>query len=144
MYMYMYMYVHIHVHNIVHHVTISIALTIKFCHATVAHLQYQQLMALEQQINSRISSADSGTDVGYWESLLQQLKAHMARVGEKPCNTLIVYRLYMYNVCVVVHVHVYMYMYGVQVFVTVNRLKSGDECTCIHVHCTYIYVHVYI
>ena len=36
-------------------------------------------MALEEQINGKISGADAGTDVGYWESLLQQLKAHMAR-----------------------------------------------------------------
>ena len=37
-------------------------------------------MLLEGQINQKINSNDPGTDVGYWESLLQQLKAHMARV----------------------------------------------------------------
>lgn len=37
-------------------------------------------MLLESQINQKINSNDPGTDVGYWESLLQQLKAHMARV----------------------------------------------------------------
>ncbi len=38
-------------------------------------------MLLEGQINQKINSNDPGTDVGYWESLLQQLKAHMARVS---------------------------------------------------------------
>ena len=38
-------------------------------------------MLLESQINQKINSNDPGTDVGYWESLLQQLKAHMARVS---------------------------------------------------------------
>ena len=42
--------------------------------------QYDQLVLLEGQINQKINSNDPGTDVGYWESLLQQLKAHMARV----------------------------------------------------------------
>ena len=44
-------------------------------------LQYEQLVLLEKNINQKISSNDPGTDVGYWESLLQQLKAHMARVS---------------------------------------------------------------
>ena len=44
-------------------------------------LQYDQLVLLEGQINQKINSNDPGTDVGYWESLLQQLKAHMARVS---------------------------------------------------------------
>ena len=39
-----------------------------------------QLRALEDQINTRIAAGEAGMDVGYWESLLQQLKAHMARV----------------------------------------------------------------
>ena len=39
-----------------------------------------QLRAMENQINAKIAAGDAGTDVGYWESLLQQLKAHMARV----------------------------------------------------------------
>lgn len=52
-------------------------------YCTFLSLQYSQLIALEEQINSKISTAGSGTDVGYWESLLQQLKAHMARVKEK-------------------------------------------------------------
>ena len=47
----------------------------------IFYLQYGQLIALEQQINSKITSPGSGTDIGYWESLLQQLKAHMARVS---------------------------------------------------------------
>jgi len=47
-----------------------------------AHLpQYKQLQLLESQINSKVHSSDPGTDVGYWESLLQQLQAYMARVS---------------------------------------------------------------
>ena len=42
-------------------------------------------MLLESQINQKINSNDPGTDVGYWESLLQQLKAHMARVSTVNC-----------------------------------------------------------
>ncbi|CAG9858584.1 unnamed protein product [Phyllotreta striolata] len=38
-----------------------------------------QLAALERQIGSKISSKADGIDIGYWESLLSQLKAHMAR-----------------------------------------------------------------
>ena len=44
-------------------------------------MQHDQLVLLEDQINQKIHGSDSGTDVGYWEALLQQLKAHMARVG---------------------------------------------------------------
>ena len=42
--------------------------------------QYGELVQLEAKIKSKITGADGGTDVGYWESLLQQLNAHMARV----------------------------------------------------------------
>lgn len=42
-------------------------------------LQYGQLVALEQEIVDRISSRNPG-DITWWETALQQLKAHMARV----------------------------------------------------------------
>ncbi|KAJ8938745.1 hypothetical protein NQ314_011342 [Rhamnusium bicolor] len=38
-----------------------------------------QLAALQKQIESKISGKADGIDIGYWESLLSQLKAHMAR-----------------------------------------------------------------
>ena len=38
----------------------------------------QQLEQLEQRIKSKIEN-DTGIDIGYWESLLSQLQAHMAR-----------------------------------------------------------------
>lgn len=38
-----------------------------------------QLEALQQQIEAKISGKSDGIDIGYWESLLSQLKAHMAR-----------------------------------------------------------------
>ncbi|CAG5055700.1 unnamed protein product [Parnassius apollo] len=38
-----------------------------------------QLEALQTQIEQKISGRHDGVDVGYWESLLSQLKAHMAR-----------------------------------------------------------------
>ncbi|XP_026320661.1 cactin [Hyposmocoma kahamanoa] len=38
-----------------------------------------QLEALQAQIEHKISGRRDGVDVGYWESLLSQLKAHMAR-----------------------------------------------------------------
>ncbi|CAH1114335.1 unnamed protein product [Psylliodes chrysocephalus] len=38
-----------------------------------------QLAALEKHIESKISGKADGIDIGYWESLLSQLKAHMAR-----------------------------------------------------------------
>ncbi|XP_044757904.1 cactin [Coccinella septempunctata] len=38
-----------------------------------------QLAALQKQIESKISNKTDGIDIGYWESLLSQLKAHMAR-----------------------------------------------------------------
>ncbi|XP_013162478.1 PREDICTED: cactin [Papilio xuthus] len=38
-----------------------------------------QLAALQTQIEQKISGRRDGVDVGYWESLLSQLKAHMAR-----------------------------------------------------------------
>jgi hypothetical protein len=44
---------------------------------------YDELVQLEAKIKSKIAGADSGTDVGYWESLLQQLNAHMARARLK-------------------------------------------------------------
>nr|XP_049701362.1 cactin isoform X1 [Helicoverpa armigera] len=38
-----------------------------------------QLQALQAQIERKISGRRDGVDVGYWESLLSQLKAHMSR-----------------------------------------------------------------
>lgn len=38
-----------------------------------------QLIELKEKIESKINSQDDGVDIGYWESLLSQLKAHMAR-----------------------------------------------------------------
>ncbi|KAK3610182.1 hypothetical protein CHS0354_038818 [Potamilus streckersoni] len=38
----------------------------------------KQLLLLEEQIKKKLQGGE-GVDVGYWESLLQQLKAHMAR-----------------------------------------------------------------
>ena len=40
--------------------------------------QYGQLLALQQQIQAKIDG-DNAVDIGYWEALLQQLRAHMAR-----------------------------------------------------------------
>ncbi|XP_065911758.1 splicing factor Cactin-like isoform X2 [Dysidea avara] len=39
---------------------------------------YGQLLALQQQIQAKIDG-DNAVDIGYWEALLQQLRAHMAR-----------------------------------------------------------------
>ncbi|KAK9502890.1 hypothetical protein O3M35_011577 [Rhynocoris fuscipes] len=38
-----------------------------------------QLAAMQSQIEKKISEKREGIDIGYWESLLSQLKAHMAR-----------------------------------------------------------------
>ncbi|CAH1169514.1 unnamed protein product [Phaedon cochleariae] len=38
-----------------------------------------QLAALQKQIENKISGKADGIDIGYWESLYSQLKAHMAR-----------------------------------------------------------------
>ncbi|GAB1869874.1 Splicing factor Cactin [Camponotus japonicus] len=38
-----------------------------------------QLEALQLQIQAKITGKPEGVDIGYWESLLSQLKAHMAR-----------------------------------------------------------------
>lgn len=38
-----------------------------------------QLEALQMQIQAKITGKPEGVDIGYWESLLSQLKAHMAR-----------------------------------------------------------------
>ncbi|XP_053684259.1 splicing factor Cactin [Sabethes cyaneus] len=38
-----------------------------------------QLEELKQKIEDKINSQQDGLDIGYWESLLSQLKAHMAR-----------------------------------------------------------------
>ena len=66
-YMYMYMYTFFpNTHN---------------PHTTHTHPQHGQLLAMEAEINKKIHRGDTGTDVGFYESLLQQLKAHMARVG---------------------------------------------------------------
>lgn len=42
------------------------------------HAQYSQLVALQQQIQAKIDG-DNAVDISYWEALLQQLRAHMAR-----------------------------------------------------------------
>lgn len=39
----------------------------------------QQLDELKLKIESKLSGKEDGVDIGYWESLLSQLKAHMAR-----------------------------------------------------------------
>lgn len=39
----------------------------------------EQLQALKQQIQSKLDGSSSGVDISYWESLLSQLKAHIAR-----------------------------------------------------------------
>ncbi|NXA05962.1 CATIN protein, partial [Sapayoa aenigma] len=45
---------------------------------------YNQLQALYQGIESKIRAGGPNLDIGYWESLLQQLKAYMARArGEQ-------------------------------------------------------------
>lgn len=43
----------------------------------------QQLDELKAKIEQKIESKSDGVDVGYWESLLSQLKAHMARARLK-------------------------------------------------------------
>lgn len=40
---------------------------------------YNQLQAISQGIESKIRAGGSNLDIGYWESLLQQLRAYMAR-----------------------------------------------------------------
>lgn len=40
---------------------------------------YNQLQVLYQGIESKIRAGGPNLDIGYWESLLQQLKAYMAR-----------------------------------------------------------------
>ncbi|XP_071794813.1 splicing factor Cactin-like isoform X2 [Asterias amurensis] len=45
--------------------------------------KHSQLLALKEQIMRRIKSGDAGVDIGYWESLLQQLNAYMARARLK-------------------------------------------------------------
>ncbi|XP_022110580.1 cactin-like [Acanthaster planci] len=45
--------------------------------------KHSQLLALKEQIMRRIKSGNAGVDIGYWESLLQQLNAHMARARLK-------------------------------------------------------------
>ncbi|NXQ35654.1 CATIN protein, partial [Alaudala cheleensis] len=42
---------------------------------------YNQLQALYQGIESKIQAGGPNLDIGYWESLLQQLKAYMARAS---------------------------------------------------------------
>lgn len=43
----------------------------------------QQLDELKAKIEGKIESKSDGVDIGYWESLLSQLKAHMARARLK-------------------------------------------------------------
>ena len=38
-----------------------------------------QLSELQKQIEKKLRERTEGIDVGYWESLLSQLKAHLAR-----------------------------------------------------------------
>lgn len=40
---------------------------------------YSQLQALLLNIESKISAGGSNLDIGYWESLLQQVRVYMAR-----------------------------------------------------------------
>lgn len=40
---------------------------------------YSQLQALHQNIEAKIRAGGSNLDIGYWESLLQQVKVYMAR-----------------------------------------------------------------
>lgn len=40
---------------------------------------HNQLLALHDQIMKKITNGEEGIDIGYWESLLSQLKAQMAR-----------------------------------------------------------------
>ena len=80
------------------HVCILCYNVMYFVMVHVVHLfvQHDQLVLLEDQINQKIHSSDSGTDVGYWEALLQQLKAHMARVSlhiHALCTTCIIHML---------------------------------------------------
>lgn len=42
------------------------------------YIQYSQLVALQQQIQAKIDG-ENAVDISYWEALLQQLRAHMAR-----------------------------------------------------------------
>jgi hypothetical protein len=39
----------------------------------------EQLEQLQRQIEGKLSDRTEGVDIGYWESLLSQLKAHTAR-----------------------------------------------------------------
>jgi len=39
----------------------------------------EQLQALKFQIQTKLDGSTSGVDISYWESLLSQLKAHIAR-----------------------------------------------------------------
>lgn len=40
---------------------------------------YSQLQALHMNIESKIQAGGSNLDIGYWESLLQQVRVYMAR-----------------------------------------------------------------
>ena len=48
------------------------------CTCIILYGQYGQLVALQQQIQAKIDGQNA-VDIGYWEALLQQLKAHLAR-----------------------------------------------------------------
>ena len=52
---------------------------------------YEQLIQLEESIKTKIKS-ETGIDIGYWESLLSQLKAHMARARLKERHTKVLYQ----------------------------------------------------
>lgn len=49
---------------------------------------YSQLQALHLNIEGKIRAGGSNLDIGYWESLLQQVRVYMARArydcGEHP------------------------------------------------------------
>jgi len=43
----------------------------------------EQLAALQAGIEKKLAAKEEGTDIGYWESLLSELKAHLARARLK-------------------------------------------------------------
>lgn len=48
---------------------------------------YSQLQALHHNIESKIRAGGSNLDIGYWESLLQQVRVYLARARSE-CGTL--------------------------------------------------------
>lgn len=41
--------------------------------------KYEELTALEAQVRRKIQCGEQGTDIEYWENLLQHLRVYMAR-----------------------------------------------------------------